>query len=241
MKPPWCRFRKLITIRARRTISFFALFLTFSLFFISLSASGDSTTLTVTIGPAATCSNGTIESGEECDGTALNGESCTTQGFSGGGTLSCNANCTLNISQCSAGASVTFGGGIIWEKPKVAVPSFSSFSPYGAGSDILFIPDQTEGGFSGFSGTRSGYAEETNTQHDVPPIVQNPPERSADHSPAGNMSNNSRTKEGKSGMIFREWYGESHNVRQFILTIITFLSIFFLAYTVWRIHRSLLP
>ncbi len=37
--------------------------------------------------------------GETCEGLNLDSKTCATEGFSGG-TLACNANCTLNISQC---------------------------------------------------------------------------------------------------------------------------------------------
>lgn len=46
------------------------------------------------------CGNGVRESGEQCDGTDLGGASCQSLGFDGG-TLSCNANCTLNTSGCT--------------------------------------------------------------------------------------------------------------------------------------------
>jgi YVTN family beta-propeller protein len=45
------------------------------------------------------CGNGTIESGEECDGSALGGESCTTLGFSGG-TLTCRPRCAIGDNNC---------------------------------------------------------------------------------------------------------------------------------------------
>ena len=41
------------------------------------------------------CGDGVIQSDESCDGSNLNGKTCSTQGFSGG-TLSCNSNCTFN-------------------------------------------------------------------------------------------------------------------------------------------------
>lgn len=48
------------------------------------------------------CGDGLInQSAEECDGTNLNNQSCTTLGFDGG-TLSCSSNCTLNTSNCSS-------------------------------------------------------------------------------------------------------------------------------------------
>src|SRR3989344_1929626 len=56
------------------------------------------------------CGNGVVNSGEECDGSNLNGKSCSTQGFSGG-TLSCNANCTFNTSACTSSGGGGGGGG----------------------------------------------------------------------------------------------------------------------------------
>jgi len=43
-------------------------------------------------GTAATCGNNVKESGEVCDGTDLNSQTCVTQGFTSG-TLTCHANC----------------------------------------------------------------------------------------------------------------------------------------------------
>jgi hypothetical protein len=64
--------------------------------------------VTATINPV--CGNGVVESGEECDGSNLNGQSCSGLGFSGG-TLSCNSNCTFNTSQCISGGGGGGGGG----------------------------------------------------------------------------------------------------------------------------------
>ncbi len=46
------------------------------------------------------CGNGTVEGGEQCDGTNLDGKTCQLLGFSWGGTLSCNSSCQFNTSQC---------------------------------------------------------------------------------------------------------------------------------------------
>ena len=58
----------------------------------------------------AVCGNNLREGSESCDGIDLGGQTCTSQGFSGG-TLSCNGNCTFNTSGCTvcnpAGASCT--------------------------------------------------------------------------------------------------------------------------------------
>ncbi len=53
------------------------------------------------------CGNSKIESGEVCDKTALGGKTCSTQGFTGGGTLSCSSSCQLNTSACKNTAPTT--------------------------------------------------------------------------------------------------------------------------------------
>ncbi|MBN2724670.1 MAG: SBBP repeat-containing protein [Deltaproteobacteria bacterium] len=46
------------------------------------------------------CGNGTIDNDEECDGNNFNNNSCESLGYLGGGLLSCNSNCTVNVSEC---------------------------------------------------------------------------------------------------------------------------------------------
>ena len=53
------------------------------------------------------CGNGTVEGSEQCDGANLNSQTCVSQGYADGGTLSCKTDCTFNVSACSAGG----GGG----------------------------------------------------------------------------------------------------------------------------------
>jgi hypothetical protein len=52
------------------------------------------------VGGCYECGDGAINPGESCDGANLNGQTCVSQGFGGGGTLSCNASCGFNTSQC---------------------------------------------------------------------------------------------------------------------------------------------
>ena len=47
------------------------------------------------------CGNGQLEAGEACDGYNLNNESCASL-TEGNGTLSCNAQCAFDLSQCSS-------------------------------------------------------------------------------------------------------------------------------------------
>lgn len=58
------------------------------------------------------CGDGVIQTGESCDGSNLNNQICSSQGFSGG-TLSCNSNCTFNTSQCTSAPSGGGGGGYV--------------------------------------------------------------------------------------------------------------------------------
>lgn len=60
------------------------------------------------------CGDGVIQSGESCDNSNFNNQTCSTQGFSGG-VLSCNSNCTFNTSQCTSGGGG--GGGGVYVPP----------------------------------------------------------------------------------------------------------------------------
>ncbi len=59
-----------------------------------------------------TCGDGMLQAGEECDGSALDNQTCATLGFSGG-TLSCAVRCTFDTSACTGGSDApgTNGGG----------------------------------------------------------------------------------------------------------------------------------
>ncbi|MFH1889699.1 MAG: transglycosylase SLT domain-containing protein [Nanoarchaeota archaeon] len=56
------------------------------------------------------CGDGTVQSlnsdekNEQCDGTDLNGQTCKSQGFAGGGTLSCTNTCEFEFSGCQGEA-----------------------------------------------------------------------------------------------------------------------------------------
>ncbi len=70
------------------------------------------------------CGDGNIQSGEECDGSNLAGQSCTSKGFSGG-FLSCTASCTFNISTCTSAPppppQPPPGGGMVYFTPQTTV------------------------------------------------------------------------------------------------------------------------
>jgi hypothetical protein len=64
-------------------------------------------------GTVPVCGDNIAQAPEVCDGTDLNGETCVSQGFSGGGTLACNGTCNgFDTSGCIAGGPVC-GNGII--------------------------------------------------------------------------------------------------------------------------------
>ena len=48
------------------------------------------------------CGNDQVDGTEDCDGTELDGESCTSMGFTGG-TLACNNDCSFDLSGCTGG------------------------------------------------------------------------------------------------------------------------------------------
>lgn len=56
------------------------------------------------------CGDGIIDVGESCDLSNMNGQSCTTLGFTGG-TLYCTATCTYDTSVCTLGGGGGGGGG----------------------------------------------------------------------------------------------------------------------------------
>ncbi|MCX4241760.1 hypothetical protein [Paraliomyxa miuraensis] len=61
--------------------------------------------------PGVSCGNGQVQSGELCEASDLNGETCGTQGF-GGGTLSCNAMCNGFVTTgCHTGDCCASHGG----------------------------------------------------------------------------------------------------------------------------------
>ncbi|MCP4916663.1 MAG: hypothetical protein GY913_07040 [Proteobacteria bacterium] len=47
----------------------------------------------------ADCGNGTVDSGEDCDGTDMDSNTCLTEGYDSG-SISCSSSCTLDVSDC---------------------------------------------------------------------------------------------------------------------------------------------
>ena len=67
-------------------------------------------TTNITIEIISLCGNGVIDQGEQCDGSNLAGQTCSSRGYTGG-TLSCNSTCTINTSQCTSASPPSGGGG----------------------------------------------------------------------------------------------------------------------------------
>jgi len=78
------------------------------------------------------CGDGIIQSGEECDTSNLNGQTCTGLGFYGG-TLLCYSNCTFNTSSCLTSPppppppSGGGGGGFFYSAPTTVVFSGKAY------------------------------------------------------------------------------------------------------------------
>ena len=63
----------------------------------------------VTVIQSVVCGNNIVEGTEQCDGTNLSGQTCTTQGYTGG-SLSCSS-CAFNFSACTSGSGCIDGDG----------------------------------------------------------------------------------------------------------------------------------
>jgi len=93
---------------------YFLIFFIFAIFSVYNTVLADSggVSLTVTVSEAAVCGNSAVETGEQCDGSDLGGATCVSRGYTSG-SLSCNSNCTFNVSSCTSAAPSTpsSGGG----------------------------------------------------------------------------------------------------------------------------------
>ncbi len=73
-------------------------------FFVNALATSDNLSVHLT-----TCGNGLLETGEGCDGSNLNGQTCVTKGYNSG-ILGCSSNCTFDTSNCQTGGGCTGSG-----------------------------------------------------------------------------------------------------------------------------------
>jgi len=83
--------------------------LVFVWFAVVLLSSGCRVLMPIDDVEKSVCGDDLKDSGEACDGTDLGGQSCVSLGFLGG-TVSCNADCTLNSEACSNAAC---GNGVL--------------------------------------------------------------------------------------------------------------------------------
>ena len=125
---------KIITI-----VTLFA-FVLFSFAFPDLILAESSSGVVNISAHVAGCGDAIIQTGEECDGPNLNGQTCGSQGFSTG-SLSCTASCFLNTSACTNVASSpsvgSISGGTIRDFFKDFLPPF--FKP-----EPGFIPSKAD-------------------------------------------------------------------------------------------------
>jgi len=69
---------------------------------------GESSSSATTDGGNPGCGDGMITSPEQCDGSDLDGYTCETLGYTGGGQLACDpVTCTLDTSNCIPGSGGT--------------------------------------------------------------------------------------------------------------------------------------
>ncbi len=78
-------------------------------YFLYVYAGPVSVNITATVNPV--CGNGVLETGEQCDGSNLGGQTCFGLGYNGG-TLSCNANCVFSTLACTSVSGGGGGGGV---------------------------------------------------------------------------------------------------------------------------------
>lgn len=95
------------------------------------------------------CGDGILQSaqGEQCDGADLAGKGCSSFAYTGG-TLSCKADCTFNVSQCtSAPPPSDGGGGGGWTPPPVETKVVLQGKAY-ASAKITILKDGQVTGIS---------------------------------------------------------------------------------------------
>jgi hypothetical protein len=127
------------------------------------------------------CGNGVIDGGEDCDQGNLNGATCVSLGFSGGGILKCKAGCLFDTSFCVPVRFVDNGNGtitdirigVMWEKKDSSGGihdqanqytwtdnTTPSVNPTGTAFTVFLLALNTGGGFAGYTDWRLPTLEE---------------------------------------------------------------------------------
>jgi hypothetical protein len=91
-------------------LSIFSFIVLLSTFYFLFSETTCAASVNVSADVQSLCGNGSIDSGEQCDGSNLGGQTCVSRGYAGG-TLTCNSNCAFNTSACASGGGGGGGGG----------------------------------------------------------------------------------------------------------------------------------
>ena len=87
--------------------------------FVATHADAASINATIKIG---LCGDGVIDTGEQCDGSALNNKTCALLGYTGG-TLTCSASCTFDTTACNGASPAQV---IIQSMGSTVTPSISA-------------------------------------------------------------------------------------------------------------------
>lgn len=110
--------------RTPSTILVFVLIM-LGVFFSFYNIRAQTESITATVKVSSVCGNDEVEGSEQCDGTALAGEDCISQGYDGG-TLACKTDCSgFDTSSCTTdtgnGGNGGGGGGGGWAAPTTKV------------------------------------------------------------------------------------------------------------------------
>jgi hypothetical protein len=115
--------------------------------------------------PALGCGNGVAETGESCDGSDLNGESCATLGYAAGAGLACTAECELDSSGCEASSvpsrfsdngdrtATDRVSGLMWEQKDDLAGTHDKDNTYTWCADVAPVDIVCDNGTGAFDGT----------------------------------------------------------------------------------------
>jgi hypothetical protein len=84
------------------------------------------------------CGNNIVEAGEQCDGTDLNGATCSSLGLPGNN-LSCRPSCEFNTDNCTVAVNGGGGGGLVVTPPVVTSVTFKGRAY--PGSTVTLLKD----------------------------------------------------------------------------------------------------